>query len=165
MALLVQILRFPRTKDSEMVYLAKIRTKYPPPPYNPRTDGSLNPADWIFDWLCKRKTKKLRKLCVKHALDNTGSRRQLIKLMYLHWRAVKSGIGKEWIGYGPGYENTRMPDCCPSAKSREYVKKAQAQEEKWKEHKRYMRKYVMLPSRIRFPRYSKKRIHFPRLEE
>lgn len=163
--MLIQIIRFPRTKDREMQYLAKIRAKYPPPFYNPRTDGSWNPADGIFDWLCKCSKKKLRRLCIKHALDETGSRKRLIKKMYLHWRAAKLGKGKVWIGYGKGYENTRTPTCPCGSRNKLEIQKSEQKKEELKELAKRVKKYILEPTIHRYPRYKKNRIHFPRLDD
>ncbi len=148
-----------------MRYLAKIRAQYPSPPYNPKTDGSWNPADGIFDWLLKCDNQKLQQLCSRHALDHTGSRRELVKRMYLHWRANKLGKGKIWIGYGKGYENVRIPDCPCGSKNKMWMQMAEARKEELKEMAKRERKRIMEPSKFRFPRYRKDRIHFPRLEE
>lgn len=91
--------------------MSKIKRKYPPPDYNPRSDGRVNPAEIIIDFNLNLSKKKLRKLCYKHALETTGSKRALMKRLYLHWRASKLRYGFEYYGYGRGYENTRKPTC------------------------------------------------------
>lgn len=162
---LIQRLRFPRTRDSEMLYLAKIRVKYPPPPYDPRRDGSWNPADGIFDWLFRKKKKKLRKLCKRHALEHRGSKVKLVKRLYLHWRAKKLGLGNPQVGYGPGYECVDIPTCSCGVISRKSLMEAEKRKEEIKEQAREIRKYVLSPTIHYFPRYRKDRIHWPRLDD
>jgi hypothetical protein len=161
--MLIRVTRFPRTDDGEMLYLAKMRAKYPAPPYNPRTDGSWNPADGIFEWLCKQQKQHLRKLCERHALESTGSRKRLIKRMYLHWRAAKLGLGKEWIGYGKGYENTRIPTCPCGSKNKIEMLRLEKRKQELKEAARRQKYEILLPSKFRYPRYDENRIRFPRL--
>lgn len=167
----LQISRFPRTDDEDMMYLAAMRAKYKAPPYNFRTDGSWNPADGVFKSLVESSTKKLRKLCKRHSLNHHGPRRKLIKKMYLHWRASKYehfgvhvGNGL-YFGYGKGYENVRIPTCPCGSRSRSEKKRSDARMEAIKEMAKYIKRHVMEPSRIHYPRYSRKRIHFPRLKE
>lgn len=106
------IIRFPRTDDDALNYMVEKRIQYPPPPYDWKRDGSQNPADWILGQLLKYSKKKLRRLCVKHALEPEGPRRRLVWRMWMHWRAKKLMIGRgEYYGYGKGYMNTRPPTC------------------------------------------------------
>lgn len=153
------VLRFPRTDDRDVLYVANLKRKYPPPKYNPRYDGGWNPSDGILNWLLGLGTKKLRKFCDAHALEDTGSRRKLIKRMYLHWRAGKLAsqkilVGKgEWIGYGKGYESTREPTChCGRHRRESYMPKP-------KPKPKVVRDWE--PIR-RFPRYPKGIMRFPR---
>lgn len=165
----LQIQRFPRTSDKLFLYVALFRAKYKPPPYNFRTDGSWNPADGVLNSLLKCDKKQLRRLCKKHALDYKGWIGKLIRRLYLHWRAakfehqgVKVGSG-EFIGYGKGYENTRIPNCPCGSRSRIEVREFEKKKEDFKEQRSRMKKEIMKPSAKRFPRYKKGRIHFPRL--
>src|SRR5437667_426758 len=152
------IIRFPRTEDQAVLFMSIVRSKYKPPAHNPHVDGEYNPADMIIRWLLGLKKKDLRYRCECHSLDSIGTRFQLLKRMYLHWRAAKLAtlmeklVGKgTYIGYGKGYENTRKPTChCGSMLREDYGKKK-----------------VMIKGEIYrkyYPRYSRKRIHFPRLD-
>jgi hypothetical protein len=109
--------RFPRTEDPVVDFVAAMRIQYPAPFYNPRTDGSWNPADLIIDWLMSQKRIELRRLCRKHALRE-GSRSGMVKRMYLHWRHAKLRKGFPYIGYDTGFLNTREPNCiCGAVKA------------------------------------------------
>src|SRR5690242_10455343 len=165
--MIIQRLRFPRTNDAEILYLVKLRINHPPPPYNPVRDGSWNPADGILDWLLRRTDKQLKKLCKKHALDWECSRKKQIGKLWLHWRAVKLGIGDTWVGYEKGYDFTRIPDCNCASGRRNVAQNhnEEKQKEELKELAKRVREYIMSPTIHRFPRYKKNRIHFPRLEE
>ncbi len=158
--------RFPRTDDKAMLYLCRIRAKYPAPPHNPHAEGPYNPADSVLSSLLKQDEKVLKKLCDKHALRTGGSRGKLIKRLYLHWRASKLvHFGKivgsgTYIGYGKGYRSTRTPTChCGSQRRDEY--------EKTREDKKAVRKAreeAKAKAAIRrFPRYPKGIMRFPRL--
>lgn len=102
--------RFPRLvkKDREKIlkrlrFLDRLRAEYPAPAYNPHYDGSWNPAGFVLGAQVDRSTDHLRGLVEKHGMDPSGSRQDLMRQMYLHWRAAKLGIGYPFYGYGPGY--------------------------------------------------------------
>lgn len=105
--------RFPRTTDKYALFVAQLRAEYPAPEYNPRFDGAWNPASVILGWLAKLGLTKLRGLCIKHSLDPSNGKRDMIKRMYLHWRSsrMKLRTGASYYGYGEGFMNTRKPDC------------------------------------------------------
>lgn len=147
--------------------MAAIRDKYPPPDYNPHTDGSWNPATDVIDFHLKCSKKQLRKLCKKHALDHVGSKRKLMKRMYLHWRSAKfflqgEGRGKEYYGYGKGYEAVRKPDCpCGYILVADWEKLQQKKEDRRLINKR-LRADLKVKIR-RFPRLAKGfHFRFPR---
>lgn len=152
-----------------MLYIAAVRAKYKPPPWNWKTDGGWNPADGILKDLINCSTKKLRRLCKRHALKNKGPRRKLIVRMYLHWRASKLEhmgiyVGKgEFFGYGPGYENIRIPTCPCGCRSRKEKLLTDKEKEHLKELQKKIKRYVMSPTIRRYPRYKKDIVHFPRL--
>ena len=115
------IIRFPRTEDRALAFMVKVRINHPPPPYNWRTDGSVDPSDWVLDQLLKYSRKKLRRLCRKHALEPTGRRSRLVFRLWMHWRAKKLMIGEEYYGYGKGYRNTETPTCSCGYLRRDYI--------------------------------------------
>lgn len=141
--------RFPRTDDKDLLYMIQVRNKYPAPPYNPHTDGSYNPADMIIDFHLNQSKKKMRKLCIKHALEPDGPKRVLMKRMYLHWRASKLWKGVEYYGYGKGYKHTRRPDCSCGYISVAEWEKIQKRKE---DQKAMSRKFRRASSIRRFPR-------------
>lgn len=155
----IDVLRFPRTNDKDVLYVAALKRRFPPPVYDPRSDGGWNPSDYILSWLVGLSTDKLREFCETHALEDTGPRRKLIKRMYLHWRAGKLAsqkilVGKgKWIGYGKGYESTREPTChCGRKRREDYIPKKKM-EKTWL--KATIRRFPRYPKGIkRFPRYK-----------
>jgi hypothetical protein len=155
--------RFPRTEDKDILYLAKLRLKYPAPPWNWKYDGGYNPADYVVEFNLRQSKKKLRKLCRKHSLDPIGSKRKLVGRLYLHWRASKLKIGNPNYGYGPGYESTKTPDCVCGSKKKTDDEDFLRRKEELKEMKRSQLKEFMTIKTRRFPRYKEGRIHFPRL--
>ena len=106
--------RFPRTDDKYALFVAQLRAEYPAPEYNWKYDGGWNPADIILGTLVKAGLTKLQKFCDTHALEPSDNKRDMIKKLYLHWRASKMKsreIGVSYYGYGKGFMNTRKPDC------------------------------------------------------
>ena len=148
--------RFPRTNgdNPDLVYMSKIRRKYPPPAYNPKRDGSYDPADTVIKAGLSQKKKKLRKLCRRHGLDYTGNKQKLMKRMYLHWRDMKFFLFNEnvndypWAGYGPGYERVNPPQCTCGSRQRFEERKKKAF------HDDGIRRF---PRHPRFPRTKKGR--------
>ena len=128
------IRRYPRSEDEIALYIAKLRAEYPAPVYNWKYGGSINPADMVLTELGGYTRKKLKRLAEKHSLDTHGGRRQIIKRMYLHWRAAKFQTGDPYIGYGPGFESTKEPSCVCGFRKRADIKR----EEKLREEKREM---------------------------
>jgi hypothetical protein len=117
--------RFPRIDDEnelEMVrWFIKLRKKYPAPKYDRHKHGSWNPGDYLPSWAMRQTTERLRELCEKHALKSKGSRKRLIKRIYLHWRASRLRIGDVYYGYGKGYEYQRIPDCSCGFLRKDYI--------------------------------------------
>ena len=106
--------RFPRTTNKYAIYISQLRAEFPAPEYNPRYDGSTNPADFILSWLMNLRLSKLKLSCDRHALYPSESKREMIGMIYKHWRASKMKLrfsGVSYYGYGPGYMNTRKPEC------------------------------------------------------
>ena len=103
--------RFPRTEDGLLHFVAYLMREYPAPYADPKTYGpDYSFGDSIMESLLTASKKKLAKLCLKHSLK-TGSRKGMIRRMWLHWRAARLDRGYPYIGYGTGFENTRKPDC------------------------------------------------------
>ena len=162
--MIVKTVRFARTDDRDMLYVNRMRVKYPPPAYDPRRDGGWNPADGVLEAILGYDKKKLRKLCKKHALDHVGPRRKLVVRLYLHWRAAKLKIGKTYYGYDKGYESTRTPDCVCGCTPVAYMERIEKEKERRKLERKAQRKLLFAPRTYRFPRYKEGRIHFPRLK-
>lgn len=151
------IYRFPRTDDQMVLYVRELRLKYPAPEHD--WGMGHNPADAILSWLLKITKRKLRKSCDRHALKH-GSRRRMIKRIYLHWRSSVLKLGKVYYAYGPGFQNTRIPDCSCGYLRRDVM---EAREESAKQRKA-QRQAQTAPRIQRFPRYAKGRKRFPRLK-
>ena len=160
-----RIRRFPRTADKDLLFMAKIRAKYPAPDYNPREDGSYNPADMVIDFHLNCSKKKMRRLCRKHSLEDTGTKRKLMKRMYLHWRASKLWQGTTYYGYGKGFENTRIPDCvCGYINVKEWQKTEQLKENVKILNRKFKQNFGRTEPR-RFPRLAEgDHLRFPRLK-
>lgn len=158
---------FPRTEDVIILYVAKLRVKYPPPVYNWRFDGSINPADLVLQSLVESSKKKLRRLCDKHSMETWGNKRRLIKRMYLHWRASKLELGDPQIGYGKGYKSTRTPDCvCGFRKRADLVafekRKEEAKDQRIKQRKKLETLWAKVLERANAYRFP--RLLFPRFK-
>ena len=159
--------RHPRTNDVIALSIARLRAKYPAPAHNWKYGPSINPADMVLTESASYSKKKLKRLCEKHALEPTGGRRKMIKRLYLHWRASKFSTGDPYIGYGPGYESTRTPNCvCGFRKRADIIQEQkfkETQKEMVKEQKRRMEglwnEAFERKNHRRFPR-----LLFPRLE-
>jgi hypothetical protein len=105
--------RFPRTNNKYALFTAQLRAEFPAPEYNPRFDGAYDPAAKVLSWAIAQGLTKLKALCIHHSLDPSDSKRDMVKKLYLHWRArkMKLRLGSEHYGYGPGFMNTRIPNC------------------------------------------------------
>lgn len=157
--------RYPRSKDTVILYIAHLRAKYPAPQHSWKYGPSINPADMILGDLGECSKKKLKRLAEKHSLKTTGGRRKLIKRMYLHWRAAKFGIGDPYIGYGPGYESTRTPDCVCGFRKRADIEKEEKYKEDTREARKKQRKEATELWDKAFALREERRLHprFPRL--
>lgn len=153
--------RFPRLSkdgsDDIVLRFRRLRREYPPPEYDRQIHGSWNPGDYIPTWLMKQDRKKLKHLCKQHSLDRHGSRWELVKRMYLHWRAAKlkiAGNHSEYYGYGKGYENVKIPVCsCGSVEKRDMEMREKKREEAKILAKEQLARF--LAPIQRFPRYPR----------
>jgi len=155
--------RFPRTENHIAIFVSKLRVRYPPPKYNPAYDGSIDPADFVLNSLGGGSKKDLKRWCNNHSLKPSGSRRKMIKRIYLHWRASKFGYGDPQIGYGKGYEATKTPSCvCGFRRKADIVsfeknrekQKMMLREQRHKLDKLWRDPYKRRFPRLRFPRYQ-----------
>jgi len=118
-----------------------MREEYPAPYYNPARDGAWNPAEAIIHWLAEASIEKLQEKCLYHGLNETGTRFQMIKAMYLHYRSSILKLGFPFTAYGPEHENDN-PTQCNCGKMKKHVK-------------RFPRLPHRFPRTIRFPRLHK----------
>lgn len=123
--------RFPRLEgerdESNWKFLSRLRQRYPLPVYRWQYDGSTNPGVDVLTGLLDRSKKQLRRYAHMHALDEEGSRFQLIKRLYLHWRSSRLQLGKRYIGYGKHHQSTRTPTCICGFRRRADVLEEQEQ--------------------------------------
>ena len=157
--------RFPRTDDAVVLYIAHLRAKYPAPEHNWKYGGPLNPAEFVLGELGQYSREKLERLAEKHSLDSTGGRRKIIKRMYLHWRAAKFQTGSPNIGYGPGFESTRTPDCVCGFRKRADIKKESKLKEDRREGTREQARKATILWNEAFDAKAERKLHprFPRL--
>ena len=84
--------RFPRVHDKailkRILYVTKLRAKYPLPAHDPRT-GYSNPGLYVLDWLIGLPKEKLKFYAGRYGLDNDCGTFKLIKRIYLFWRTRK----------------------------------------------------------------------------
>jgi len=137
---------FPRLdneKDQKDMDLVRwLRKEYPAPEWP--SWMRWNPADTILDSSLTLSKKKLVEFCLKHSLE-PGTRRMMVKRLWLHWRASRLHIGYPYRGYDIGYRNTRKPNCACGflrADPRRFPRLP----------KRFPRLLVSIDGRIRFPR-------------
>ena len=152
------VYRFPRTDDDDLLFMRELRLKYPAPKHDPFNYGPYNPADYVINAVLSYKTKKLRRLCRKHALRSDGSRQKLMRRMYLHWRSNKFKLGPVYYGYGPGCWNTRVPTCICGYLRRDDME-GREQEKKDRRELNKQQREAAKPI-MRFPREAVQR--FPR---
>jgi len=130
--------RFPRLRNDEetelFLQLGQMRRDFPPPKYSKTRDGAWNPAEIVISWLVNIGIIKLRERCSYHGLSDDGTHFDLIKSVYLHWRAGKVGLPP----YGAGFPRDHEPQCaCGMMKP---------------EIKRFPRLQPRFPRLLRFPR-------------
>lgn len=101
--------RFPREVSAALV--AEIKLEFPYPAYNPRTDGSHNPGEYVLTDIAKQDVGSLKERCTKHGLSDEGEKADLVRRLWRHWRSGRLEIGFPFWGYGPGYERVVTPSC------------------------------------------------------
>ncbi len=118
-----EVFRFPRLEkwdSGEVLMLGDLRKAYPPPKYDPKRDGAWDPAEYVLSWLLRCEEEKLREKAKYHGLCDEGTKSELIKRLYLHWRASKLNSQKKnsvflsnfpFVAYGPGFERVEIPEC------------------------------------------------------
>lgn len=155
--------RYPRLREKEDLkivrFISELRKEYPAPEYDPRYDGSWNPADVILSSYWEKRTKKVQELCRKHSLKDTGWKGKLIKRLYLHWRSKKMMLGQVFYGYSKGCELVGTPTCVCGTLRRDEMEQFRKEREERKAMikraengpRRYPRLYT------RYPRLGKKK--------
>ena len=157
----MRITRFPRKGRPNSEGVSYLCSKAPLPAYDSSRDGQDRDAPWkVVFWILSRSSRKLRKLCDKHALSSEGSKDELRMRMYLHWRARRLRIGSPKWGYGKGFESVREPDCpCGIWADVDFEKKERREvmtkKTKVKCHPRPLRYPRLVP--LRYPRLKQSR--------
>jgi len=131
----------------DILFAQALRAKYPAE-YQPRNLCRVyNSASWVLSGILECPEDRLPVWGTTHGLSLEGSRHDLIRRLWLHWRAFGMKLGNP-IGYGKGFEKVGMATCvCSFYKVERFPR----------EEKKAMKKAI-----IRFPREENKR--FPRLK-
>jgi hypothetical protein len=147
-----RLFRFPRLPEGHedelqlLPLLRQMRTDYPPPYYDPYRDGVVNTAESIISRAVGLTIEKLKEKSVYHGLSDEGTRFEMVRALYLHYRSRKLELGFPLVAYGENHENEN-PALCDCGKVKADSSK--------------IKRFPRLPIK-RFPRLPKR---FPRLPE